>query len=62
MYLLQEQDISCPFCGEWITIQIDCSVSRQNYVEDCQVCCRPILLEVQVSGEEISVQARPENE
>ena len=37
-----EADVNCPFCGETFTILIDPSVDRQEYVEDCYVCCRPI--------------------
>ena len=36
------QNIQCPYCGETISVLIDCSVSPQLYIEDCQVCCRPI--------------------
>lgn len=39
---LDARDIQCPYCGEVIEVFIDCSVEQQNYIEDCQVCCRPI--------------------
>jgi hypothetical protein len=39
-------EISCPYCGEVIEILIDPSVESQSYVEDCQVCCRPINMAV----------------
>ncbi len=42
MNSLEEREISCPYCGEVIAILLDCSVHEQNYIEDCQVCCRPI--------------------
>jgi len=32
----------CPYCGQEISIVLDTSVRRQAYVEDCEVCCRPI--------------------
>jgi transcription elongation factor Elf1 len=32
----------CPYCGEEISMVLDVSVRRQTYVEDCEVCCRPI--------------------
>jgi len=47
-YDLIDNDISCPYCGEIISVQIDCSVPQQNYIEDCQVCCRPINFNVTV--------------
>lgn len=39
---LEDRSIDCPYCGESIDIFLDHSVSQQGYVEDCQVCCRPI--------------------
>lgn len=41
-------DIACPYCGEHILIRLDLSAGAQNYVEDCQVCCQPIQVDVQV--------------
>lgn len=45
-----EQDIGCPYCGERITVFIDTSAGAQRYVEDCQVCCRPIEIAVSEDG------------
>jgi len=60
---LTEQPISCPYCGEAISVLVDDSLPEQSYVEDCQVCCRPIVLEVFVDMEgEVIVGARSENE
>jgi len=41
-------DISCPYCGETVEIIVDCSAGDQSYIEDCQVCCRPINLTVTI--------------
>jgi hypothetical protein len=54
--------IQCPYCGERIEIIIDESIEQQNYIEDCQVCCRPIELSVTVAGEEVMVAARRDDE
>jgi hypothetical protein len=60
---LADKAIDCPYCGESISILIDDSLDHQNYVEDCQVCCRPIILDVAIDTEgDISVSARSENE
>jgi hypothetical protein len=60
---LTEQPISCPYCGENITILVDDSLPEQEYVEDCQVCCRPIVLRVSVDMDgDASVTAIAENE
>jgi hypothetical protein len=43
---LEERTVSCPYCGELIEILIDTSMEEQNYIEDCEVCCRPITIKV----------------
>jgi hypothetical protein len=59
---LEEKRISCPYCGEIISILIDGSVETQEYIEDCQVCCRPIDIRVEVSADgDCQVDARDEN-
>lgn len=40
--MLPSLEIRCPYCGESIEIQVDDSAGDQRYIEDCQVCCRPI--------------------
>jgi hypothetical protein len=40
--LLAESVVTCPHCWEEITLVIDLSVTSQNYIEDCFVCCQPI--------------------
>ncbi len=34
----------CPYCWEEISFLLDLSVAEQSYVEDCEVCCRPIAI------------------
>jgi len=49
--LLQENvETYCPYCGESIQLLVDCSIVEQEYIEDCQVCCRPIQIEAQVDS------------
>jgi len=39
--------VSCPYCGESIEHLVDAmGGARQEYVEDCEVCCRPWLVRV----------------
>jgi hypothetical protein len=40
--MLATEDVTCPYCGEPITLVVDASVGAQTYIEDCAVCCRPI--------------------
>ena len=51
MDLLRSLVVHCPYCGEPLDIDVDCSVDVQSYIEDCQVCCRPILMHVQVDAD-----------
>lgn len=60
---LEEKKIDCPYCGETIDILIDSSIPQQNYIEDCQVCCQPIIFDVAVNTEGgATVQVFNENE
>lgn len=47
---LAEQRVECPYCGEPITILLDAEDADTDYVEDCQVCCRPMVVAVQSEG------------
>ncbi len=40
-----EHFFSCPHCWQEISMLLDPAYS-QTYVEDCEVCCNPIELEV----------------
>ena len=63
MHSLSEEPLSCPYCGEPISIVVDRSLGEQEYVEDCQVCCRPMVLSISVDADgDASVSARIENE
>jgi hypothetical protein len=60
---LSEQIIGCPYCGEGISILVDDSLPDQQYTEDCQICCRPIVLDVSIAPDGgVAVRARSENE
>jgi hypothetical protein len=42
-----EAIVTCPHCGKPNEIALDPGGGEdQEYVEDCQVCCRPILMYV----------------
>ena len=62
MDLLQTHDLSCPYCGEIIQIIVDCSIPEQEYIEDCQVCCRPINFHVNIDSDNVQIQTSGENE
>jgi len=61
--MLPSVDIQCPYCGELISVVVDDSAGAQRYIEDCQVCCRPIVIDVafDVDGDPV-VRASSEDE
>lgn len=40
--------IRCPYCGERFETRVDVSAGAQEYIEDCEVCCRPISLSTEL--------------
>lgn len=50
--MLTSRHIQCPYCAERIEIVVDASAGDQQYIEDCQVCCRPISIAVWVGADE----------
>ena len=47
-----EGDVVCPYCGETTVVALDPgSGDDQDYVEDCQVCCRPWRVHVEYAGD-----------
>jgi len=49
--MLPSVEIWCPYCGESITLVVDDSAGSQQYIEDCQVCCRPIVIAVSIDDD-----------
>ncbi len=44
--------VSCPYCGEANELMVDLAGgATQEYIEDCEVCCQPCLVKVQLDGE-----------
>ena len=39
---------NCPYCGERFETRVEVSAGAQEYIEDCEVCCRPMALSVEV--------------
>ena len=49
--MLEDAEITCPYCWESIPIELDLSAGSQRYTEDCSVCCRPIVINLRVDDE-----------
>jgi hypothetical protein len=50
----QPAEVTCPHCGEPITVFVDLSVESQSYIEDCSVCCRPMNVAYQAEDGELA--------
>ncbi len=48
---ISERRICCPFCGQSMTVVIDGSAGSQSYIEDCEICCRPMQISVRMPVE-----------
>ncbi|MDC6384968.1 CPXCG motif-containing cysteine-rich protein [Flagellimonas taeanensis] len=56
---MDEHFFQCPYCWEEISFLLDSSISKQTYVEDCEVCCNPIEVSLAFEGQElIAFEAR----
>ena len=61
--MLPSVQVQCPYCGELIDLVIDNSVPEEQYVEDCQVCCRPIVVTASIGDDgEPSVHVAAEDD
>jgi hypothetical protein len=60
--VIQFETITCPYCWESIEIALDLSVDEQRHVEDCSVCCRPIVIRYSTAdGELATLETAAEN-
>ena len=52
--MLESATYDCPYCGEEVETTVDLSGGDQTYIEDCEVCCRPIKVWYTVEDGEIT--------
>jgi hypothetical protein len=63
MGLIETVVTTCPYCGSSIELVIDCSIRSQEFIEDCEVCCRPLQVRAFADGDgEVGVDLRQEGE
>ncbi len=58
----EEISVACPYCGQPLIIEPEPFEGPMEYVEDCHVCCQPIVVTVHYSEKGSKVFARRENE
>ena len=64
---LHQQQVVCSYCSEAMTLLVDLSMladsSEMSYVEDCQVCCQPMLVKAAIDHQgELSVEVQRDND
>lgn len=48
----EDLDYSCPYCSQAQSLRIDrTGGSRQRFITDCENCCRPIEIEVEIEAD-----------
>lgn len=52
----------CPYCGEPGEVTLDLSEGDNDFIQDCEVCCRPIEFNLKVDGSHWSLDVRAEND
>jgi hypothetical protein len=62
MLELTESTIHCPYCGEPNQVLLDPGEVGQSYIEDCQVCCRPIVFQLFGQGNAVTVEVFTEDD
>jgi len=48
-----EHFFTCPYCWERISMILDYSEEESSYIEDCEVCCRPIEISFRFTDERL---------
>ncbi|HHD75533.1 MAG TPA: CPXCG motif-containing cysteine-rich protein [Campylobacterales bacterium] len=46
-----EHFFTCPYCWERISMVLEPDEVSSQYIEDCEICCRPIELDFHFSGD-----------
>jgi len=54
----------CQYCGIHNVVWVDLTAgNKQDFIEDCRICCRPNRIIVTVDNEEMTfIEARPSDE
>lgn len=48
-----EHFFNCPYCGAEISVLLEQIPPQQDYIEDCEVCCNPMLVSFKWEGDQL---------
>lgn len=60
--MLELERYRCPYCAESVEVLLDLSAGDQQFIEDCPVCCQPVLFDLQVDSASWTLIAHAEND
>ncbi len=49
-----EYFFTCPHCWQEISFLLDVTSEKQRYIEDCEVCCNPIEIYFELTGNDVT--------
>ncbi len=55
--MLDHSSVTCPHCGERIDVNVELASRHQQYIEDCSVCCQPMMVLVDREADGIKISA-----
>lgn len=54
--LEEDHFFNCPYCMEQIFVSVDREGGRrQSFTQDCEVCCQPIVVRVEIDHEGVVI-------
>lgn len=59
--MIDEAEVTCPYCWEIVPLEVDISAGDQRYTEDCPVCCQPMAVALRVAEGDYVVEVEREN-
>lgn len=63
MDALERVNVECPYCGNMIELTVERTIAKQSYVDECQICCRTMQLEVEADEDaELSITVHREDD
>ena len=51
--MIEETSVQCPYCGHVSEVEVDVTIAVQQFVTDCETCCRPMDVRIQTRDGEI---------
>lgn len=50
-----ESNFTCPHCWQAQIKIIDSSINKQEFIEDCEICCNPIEFNIEIQENEVTL-------